>query len=470
MKQELLFGYRIDNYFDDIVRDLEALTAIPSVCDTQSPDKPFGRPCRDALAWILKRAQDLGLETVNTGNFAGHASYGSGTECIDVLTHLDVVPAGDGWDTDPFTAVKKGNRLYGRGTADDKGAAVAALYCLKALKDAQIPGSRKLRAVFGCGEEIGSNDLDIYYAQQGLPVMGFTPDCAYGICYAEKGILRIDLSAARPDGCILQSFTAGTAVNSVPSTAVAEILCDRDQLPKLQKLAEAFPAITLSQTEASTKSSVKLHCSGKAAHGAEPELGINAASHLIQFLHKAFSEGELGPLFTFAAEKIALEYNGSSLGIQMSDEPSGPLTLNLGIVSAGNGQDVLSLDIRYPVTADKEQICSGLREAAAPYQVIVTEAGHVEPLYIPKDTPLVSTLMASYEAAAKKPCTLYSTGGGTYARHCNNTVTGFGPIFPEQPGSNAHGPNEFIDLEYFRLHCRVCLEALYRMFTGKTGE
>ena len=117
----------------------------------------------------------------------------------------------------------------------------------------------------------------------------------------------------------------------------------------------------------------------------------------------------------------------------MSDEPSGPLTLNLGIVSAGNGQDVLSLDIRYPVTADKEQICSGLREAAAPYQVIVTEAGHVEPLYIPKDTPLVSTLMASYEAAAKKPCTLYSTGGGTYARHCNNTVTGFGPIFPEQP-------------------------------------
>lgn len=470
MKQKLLFGDRINDYFEDILKDLETLTAIPSVCDTKSSHKPFGRPCQDALTWILGRAEALGLETVNTDNYAGHASYGDGSESIDVLTHLDVVPAGEGWDTDPFTAVRKDNRLYGRGTADDKGAAVAALYCLKALKDAGITGSRKLRAVFGCGEEIGSNDLDVYYESQGLPVMGFTPDCAYGICYAEKGILRVDLSCMHPESCVIKSFTAGTAVNAVPSTATAKIICNDARLKALEKLAETFPEISISQSEAFSDSPAEIRCQGKAAHGAEPNLGVNAASCLIQFLHKAFSAEELGPLFTFAAEKIAMEYNGASLGISMSDEPSGSLTLNLGVVSAEDGHDILSLDIRYPVTSDKELIASCLAMTAAAYGITVTERAHTAPLYIPKDTPLISTLSASYEAVTGKPCTLYSTGGGTYARHCSNTAAGFGPIFPDEPGSNAHGPNEYIDLEHFRLHCQVCLEALYRMFTGRTGE
>ena len=55
---------------------------------------------------------------------------------MDVLTHVDVVPAGDGWDTDPFQMVIKDGMAYGRGVSDDKGAAIVALYCLKALKDA----------------------------------------------------------------------------------------------------------------------------------------------------------------------------------------------------------------------------------------------------------------------------------------------------------------------------------------------
>ena len=462
MNQKLLFGHQIDRYFDRMFRDLEELIAIPSVCEEGTPGAPFGSPCKDALSFILKRAGELGLDTVNVDNYAGHASYGSGSQSVDVLTHLDIVPAGEGWDSDPFTMVRKGTRLYGRGTADDKGAAIAALYCLKALKDANVTGPRRLRAVFGCGEEIGSDDLEIYYAREGLPFMGFTPDCSYGICYAEKGILHLKLSASSPSASVIAQFLAGTAVNAVPGTARARLCCNRQQRKKLAELTNTLPHVTLKDRE----DCLEICFLGKAAHGAEPELGVNAASSLIRLLYQVFSLQELGPLFTFAAEKIALEYDGASLGIQVSDAPSGPLTLNLGLVSAGDGQETLSLDIRYPVTANKADILSGFFRAAAPYGISVTEESHIEPLYIPKDAPMIALLKDSYEAATGNPCTLFSTGGGTYARHCGNRVAAFGPIFPEEPGSNAHGPNEFIDIEHFRLHCRICLEALYRMLVS----
>lgn len=292
--------------------------------------------------------------------------------------------------------------------------------------------------------------------------MGFTPDCSYGICSSEKGILRVRFTAPSNKEGVIKSFTAGTAVNSVPLSALAVLCCTKEQEKKFRALTDETTAFQLESKDG------LLHITalGKAAHGAEPELGINAASRLIVLLHQVFSSKELGGLFTFAAEKIAMEYDGSSLNICLSDEPSGPLTLNVGLAAAKSGQETLSVDIRYPVTADKEFILSRLHKAAAPYGVKVEERQHTAPLYVPKDSPLISMLSDAYTAVTKKPCNIYSTGGGTYARHCPNTVVAFGPIFPEEPGSGAHGPDEHIDLSYFRLHCQVCAEALYRLFTS----
>lgn len=48
-------------------------------------------------------------------------------EVIGVVAHLDVVTEGNGWDTDPYKATIKDNKIYGRGTSDDKGGAIASL-------------------------------------------------------------------------------------------------------------------------------------------------------------------------------------------------------------------------------------------------------------------------------------------------------------------------------------------------------
>ena len=144
-----------------------------------------------------------------------------------MLSHVDVVPAGDGWETDPFVMTKIGNQYFGRGVADDKGAAIVSLYCLKVLQDEQVPTKRRIRTIFGAGEETGSDDLERYFEKEPMPVMGFTPDSEYGVCNREKGILRMNFSAPN-DSTVLKSFTAGTVVNAVPAGACAELACTRD--------------------------------------------------------------------------------------------------------------------------------------------------------------------------------------------------------------------------------------------------
>lgn len=103
------------------------------------------------------------------------------------LSHVDVVPAGDGWETDPFVMTKIGNQYFGRGVADDKGAAIVSLYCLKVLQDEQVPTKRRIRTIFGAGEETGSDDLERYFEKEPMPVMGFTPDSEYGVWQPGEG-------------------------------------------------------------------------------------------------------------------------------------------------------------------------------------------------------------------------------------------------------------------------------------------
>lgn len=115
-----------------------------------------------------------------------HAELGEGEENAVVMAHLDVVPAGEGWDSDPYTMVIRDGKAFGRGVSDNKGPAIVALHCLRALKEAGVVGKRKLRVVLGSAEEIGMQDMGHYFSKEQMPTMGFTPDACYGVCHCEK--------------------------------------------------------------------------------------------------------------------------------------------------------------------------------------------------------------------------------------------------------------------------------------------
>ena len=454
------FGEKILKYQDDILRDLATLVSIPSVRSAAEPGMPFGRESTRALQTILSMAEGMGLSVKNVDNYAGHAEYGEGEETAAVLAHVDVVPAGDGWEGDPFVMSTRDGHCFGRGTADDKRAAIVALYCLKVLKEEQVPAKRRLRVVFGAAEETGSEDLAYYYQKEPLPVMGFTPDADYGICNREKGrvMLRINSSTA---SSVVRSFSAGTVVNAVPGEAKAELCCTAEQVERLVEAARggrfAFEPM---------EEGVRVTAHGTSAHAMQPQEGDNAASRLITLLASVFSEQELGSLLTFLNRHIGMENDGTSLGVRLEDAGSGPVSLNLGLVSVSEEGASFSIDIRYPVTKDGNWIASRIAEQVEAAGLTVAERLISEPLYLPGDSQLVRLVSDAYQAVMGQPAALYATGGGTYARALRGNGVAFGPFFADEPDRRLHNTGENIELSRFMQHAQICLEAMYRVLTA----
>ena len=457
------FGEKILKYRDSMEESLAKMVAIPSVCSPASPGLPFGAESARALDAILGIAAGMGLATRNIGHYAGHAEYGTGSEIAAVVTHVDVVPAGDGWNTDPFRLTRKGNLLFGRGTADDKGAAVVSLYCLKALQDENVSTKRRIRAIFGAGEEIASNDLGMYFKKEPMPSMAFTPDSDYGICNREKGILRLNFKSGAPDS-VIREFQAGNVLNAVPDSAEAVLRCGTKRVTDIENAAKkAGSAFEVRRT----RDGAEVFAKGKASHAMQPQKGINAAAVLLKLLAEIFTREEMGGFFYFLNRFIGTQTDGASLGVKQEDAQSGPLTLNLGVVRADAEGTSAGIDIRYPVTSDGKKIFETIRACAERSGLKVELLQDTKPLYLPEKSPLISLLRDSYQAVTGKPAGLYATGGGTYARAMAGKAVAFGPFFPDEPDRRLHNTNENIDTAKFLIHAQICLEAVYRMATAE---
>lgn len=451
------FGEKILDYKEEFLKDFDELLRIESVSADGNAKS------REALEWMLKKAEDFGLVAKNIEGKAGHAEITAGEKVCATLTHLDVVPAGEGWDCEPFCLTVKDGKYLGRGVADDKGCALITLYCLRALKDAGIEGKNTLRAIFGTDEEVGMSDVVAYFSSEKMPDMSFTPDSEYGICSAEKGILHLELSCADQNFEILTELKGGNALNAVPDKAYALLNCTENDDHQLMRLADA----KLGDFEFKyTIDGLMIICRGKAAHAAEPHLGHNAILDLVDLLASNFSLQRLGKLCTFIHTNFHLESDGTSLGIKMRDSQSGPLTACLSTISIDETGAKATIDIRYPVTFGGKELIRRIKHAAEFEDVEVKILSHTLPLCVDEEMPIIDILKSSYTDVMGKAPDMYSTGGGTYARKLGGKGVAFGPVFPGEDG-RLHNSNEGLSEESFWNHAQICLEAMYRMFTAE---
>lgn len=202
------------------------------------------------------------------------------------------------------------------------------------------------------------DDMPYYFEREQKPDMGFTPDASYGICHCEKGHMGFEVHA-KNDSAVVKSFEAGTVSNAVPFKAECALVCSPQEVEKLQaKAAKSKGMFEVSPTQ----EGCTVLCHGKAAHAASPEDGVNAAAHLVELLCKVFKKDQLGSFFRFIHEKIGLCTDGEKIGVKMSDEPSGPLTFNLGLVHVDGDACSLTVDIRYPATKQGAEISATLKE------------------------------------------------------------------------------------------------------------
>ena len=450
-----------ENYQQEMLDDLAALIAIDSSGEEPSGEgMPFGEGPAKALDCFLKIARRMDFETDNVDNYAGVVSYGDGKETVGVLAHLDVVPAGKGWTTDPFEMVIRDGNMYGRGVIDDKGSAVAALYGLRIIRDLGIPLKRGLQLIVGTNEENGSKCMEYYVTHRQPPTLGFTPDASYPLIHGEKGSFWAKMFFDKEELPILK-MEAGEVFNAVPAecTVILDGSVDIDVLQASadKGFSEGYP-VTIQKTP---EGNICMVVKGKAAHGSMPYLGVNAIVSAAMILCDALGE-KAGKLLHFVRDVIGRDPYGKTAGVYFKDD-NGELTLNLGLLRFENGEGWLGIDIRFPVTGTGAYAAGLFHAMADKYGVRVQIPTPSEPHFVPEDSELVTTLLQVYrDVTGEQNAGSMTIGGGTYARHVGKKIVAFGPEFGDTD-YHMHNADEFYPLEEYMKHCVICTMGMLRL-------
>lgn len=445
----------IESMHDEMIDTLQKWIRVPSVKGEAAPGAPFGKEVRSMLDMALADCEQMGFKTQNFDGYIAHADLGEGSDedALAILAHLDVVPEGDGWKYPPYGAVIENGRMYGRGTSDDKGPAVAALYAMKAVKDAGIPLRRKVRLILGCDEESGWEDIAHYNKVATMPRMGFSPDASYPIINIEKGICRLELHGVLSnEGLQVIAFNNGERPNVIPGRASALVVGDAATVAQAEAAAKKLDIPAEVQL---TDKGVSITVTGISGHAAYPETARNANGEMLLLLRELGVQGDLCLL----ADKIGLDYKGEGLEISVSDGISGYLTCNLGIIRAGEGGVYATLDIRYPVMTNPDMIIKNVSASLPGMRVDAMEVK--EPHYVPAGSELVQNLLDAYHEVTGYERKCLYTGGGTYARSLQEGVA-FGASFP-QDEDLAHQANEYADIEGLYKNIKIFAFAIVKL-------
>lgn len=446
----------IDSYAEEnrenIIRDISRLVAVNSVEGERAEGAPYGAGPAEALKVAFDIARELGLETESYDGKMGCAMTGAGDKYLATITHLDIVPAGDGWSGDPFTLRQREGYMIGRGVMDDKGPSVLCLYALKYLKDRGVELKYPVRALLGLSEETGMNDVVYYLDNYPAPVFCFSPDANFPLCNGEKGGFHGRIVSKIAIDSIID-IHGGIAGNVIPDKAGATV--------KAQSLRST------ERVEAAEKSSGvwELNARGIGGHASQPEGTINAIGLLVDYmLENDLLRGEEKALFEFFA-KLHGASDGSLLGINSRDEAFGPLTVIGGVIGVENGRIFQTVDSRYPTSTDGKSIAAKLQEQADGLAEIITDSDSV-PFYMSLDNPAVQVCINAYNTITGENAEPYTIGGGTYARQFPNAVS-FGPEHPERPAPGfagpIHGADEAASIKFFMEALRVYILALIEL-------
>jgi acetylornithine deacetylase/succinyl-diaminopimelate desuccinylase-like protein len=217
------------------LEELRRLLAVPSV----STNPENAADVHRAAEWLSEHMQSIGLEHVEVFSTPGHPIvYGDwlhaeGRPTVLLYGHYDVQPVEpiDLWTSPPFEASVRNGRLYGRGTADDKGQIFIHLKSIEAfLKTAgALPVNLKL--ILEGEEEIGSDHLEAFVEERremlkaDLVLMSDTPffgEDLPAICYGLRGLSYMQIDCVGPNRDLHSGSFGGTVHN--PIQALAEII------------------------------------------------------------------------------------------------------------------------------------------------------------------------------------------------------------------------------------------------------
>ena len=453
-----------------MLEDLAELIAIPSERGEPTLNAPFGLGCRRALDWFLAKARALGFKTGELEGYCGWAEWGEGEQMLGVLCHLDVVPAGEGWTYPPYKLTTAGGKLYGRGVVDDKGSLIMCLHALKQIKDSGVKLNKRIRIIAGCDEEHGSSCIERYVEKEEMPTLSFVPDADFPVINSEKGILHLTVT------CPLDKFFAtniaaiggGGSFNVVPDRAFVSIFNDSPLGKKINSIdgnvftsAELVGSIIAEGYRPEDYGIIKkeevtvIEAKGVAGHAMEPNGADNAIWKLFTILGALDYDSEL---VTFMKQYVCRRDAVKMLGIEAEDH-TGNQTVSMGIIEVDDKSLRFTLDLRCPLVNTREKVETAIRACLPPKSRF--DSTYSPNLYVPKDSELVSKLLAVYDECTGEQGECLICGGGTYARKLKNAVA-FGPTF-KGTETNIHNIDECVPVEEFYKAAEIYRRAMIRL-------
>lgn len=437
----------LEKNFDSLKADLARLIAIPSVSGEREGNYPFGKECGKALDEFLKIGEEKGFFPKNYDYYAGSLDlYQDSEPELGILAHLDVVPVSEkDWTLPPFQLTEKEGKLYGRGSIDDKGPLLAALYGIMAVRDCGCKLKSNLRLIAGCSEETGSEiDIEEYMKRAKMPPMVFTPDAEFPIITTEKGMIRFTFGGNVETDRIL-SIKGGTVVNAVPAEATA-VIQGEISLPETDYITVKTGGINTVIT-----------CKGVSAHASTPEQGTNAFTRLLSLISDSLS----GKDKSFADSLLNLfphgECSARSLGLAAEDK-SGATTCVFSIIDFEKGSLTAKADMRFPVSLTKAKCTEKIKEAVEKAGFALIGATGSEPHSTDNDSSFVKSLQKAYTQVTGKPADCKAIGGGTYVHNINGGVA-FGMEF-EGENNHMHGDDEWVSKENLLTAAEIYAKAI----------
>ncbi|MCM1055565.1 MAG: Sapep family Mn(2+)-dependent dipeptidase [Bacteroides sp.] len=440
----------LKNSLPSMKNDLARLVRIPSVSGEREGKYPFGAQCGRVLEEFLKICEENGFKGVNYDYFAGSADQleGKAPE-LGILAHLDVVPVTEkDWSFPPYEVTEKDGRLYGRGCMDDKGAVIASLYAMKAVKDCGYSLKRNVRLIVGCSEETGS-ELDIaeYMKRAEMPRAVFTPDAEFPVITTEKGMLRFTFGGDIDCG-LIESIEGGTVVNAVPAEVKAVLngeLSLRDD-----------ENISCSLENGKTT----ILCKGRSAHASTPEQGINAFTRLFEYLSELeLPEADRAMLTSLLSLFPKGETNAASMGLDITDA-SGSTTCVFSIMDYRGGKLTCKADMRFPVSLTKAAAEEKIKAAVVKNGLKFISVTGSEPHSVDPDSDFVKTLLKVYTEVTGKEGFCKAIGGGTYVHGIEGGVA-FG-METENVDNHIHGADEWISIDTLLTSAEIYANAVIK--------
>lgn len=453
----------IDAHRHQMLDDISLLCRINSEKSSYQEGKPFGDGASRALAVALSRAEQYGFSIHNYDNYVGTADLNDGEKQLDILAHLDVVPAGEGWTvTGPFEPLEKDGKIYGRGTADDKGPAVAALYAMRAVKELGIPLTKNVRLILGTDEECGSSDIRHYYDVEEEAPMTFSPDGAFPVVNIEKGALAGHFTGSfEPSSALPRviSLHAGTKVNVVPGKAFAVFEGLDDDLVR-QTGAQVEKETGVSFEIQGMNQTLEITAIGEGAHASTPQEGKNALTALL-LLIKKLPFADCAQIKALHALEELFPWNdtsGLALGIAMEDELSGDLTLAFDLLEVTADSLDGMFDSRCPLCANECNVLEPVKKKLAENGLTLDNDSMRPAHHVDGNSDFVKTLLNAYELYTGRKGSCVAMGGGTYVHDLKNGVA-FGASMPETD-NRMHGADEFAVIDELLTSAKIFAQVI----------